>query len=544
LRLRKYLVPLQQILYPMARKYVIVLVLICFSLYVNALNDSIKADLNRLNKTLLERPSLEADKRHIIDSLIRVAATQENAYNSYHQLLEEYKSYNYDTALIYIQFMESEATPQQMPELELEQAFVYLSGGLFKEASDILTTWLQRYETELPKFSVSYYVTHSRLMWDLADNVGGELGKQYNAEGIRLNRVLLTYLQPTDTAVYWYAHAVLDLREGNYDRGIVRCLHSLSATQPSVHYQAITASTLAYLYRKTGDNQSALHYYIEAAICDIRSLTYETVAMRNIAELLFEEGETKLADRYIHIAMQDAQRYHARHRQVGVAESLPIIEERLLSQSRLQQNIAILLLTIVAVLLLIGVIGILLLRRQNKAIRAAQQTIDDMNRRLKEANKLKEELLGTLLTSRSQYINDVRKYQQEVKQFAVNRQWNALMTIPKQVDAHVQRATLDRQLDAMLLSLYPTFVQDFNALLRPNEQLIAKKDEPFSPQLRIFALIRLGITQNEVIADILDYSVNTVYAYKTRVIAASDLSPEEFYRALMLIPSLSRTTQA
>ena len=215
-----------------------------------------------------------------------------------------------------------------------------------------------------------------------------------------------------------------------------------------------------------------------------------------------------------------------------------------MSQTRLQQNIAILLLTIVAVLLLIGVIGILLLRRQNKAIRAAQQTIDDMNRRLKEANKLKEELLGTLLTSRSQYINDVRKYQQEVKQFAVNRQWNALMTIPKQVDAHVQRATLDRQLDAMLLSLYPTFVQDFNALLRPNEQLIAKKDEPFSPQLRIFALIRLGITQNEVIADILDYSVNTVYTYKTRVIAASDLSPEEFYRALMLIPSLSRTTQA
>ena len=116
------------------------------------------------------------------------------------------------------------------------------------------------------------------------------------------------------------------------------------------------------------------------------------------------------------------------------------------------------------------------------------------------------------------------------------------MSIPKRADARLQRTQLDRQLDTMLLNLYPTFVEDINALLRSAEPIVLKKDELLNAQLRIFALIRLGITQNEVIAEILDYSINTVYSYKTRVIAQSDLSPEAFYAALMQIPSFSKQT--
>ena len=467
-----------------------------------------------------------------------MAALQDNAFYTYRELVEEYKSYNYDTALIYTRFMELEASPEQIPEVQLERAFVYLSGGMFKEASDILDHWDRQSATD--SLLLEYYIAHTRLLWDLADNSGGELGETYNAEGIRMNRLLQKHLLPSDTARYWYGLAVMDLREGNYAQSIERCRMSLSATQPSVHFQAITASTLAHLYRLTGDNEAALHYYIEAAVCDILSSTYETVALRNIAELLFEAGETQMADKYIHLAMQDAQRYHARHRQVGIAQSLPIIEEQMLSKIRSQQHLAYGLLAAVLVLLLIGIAGIIILVRKNKTVRSARLTIDRMNRNLLEANKLKEELLGTLLVGQLQYLNAVQQYQQEVKQHAVNRQWSALLSIPKQADAHLQRAVLDRQLDSMLLSLYPTFVQDFNALLRPGEQLPLKKDELLNAQLRIFALIRLGITHNEIIAEILDYSINTVYSYKTRVIAQSDLAPDAFYAALMQIPSFSR----
>ena len=182
----------------MAKKSIIFVSLICFSLCANALNNSVKDELKQLDEMLAQRPLLETEKRHEIDSLSRAAAMQNNGYDTYRKLLEQYKSYNYDTALMYIRFMEKEASPQQLPELQLDRAFVYLSGGLFKEASDVLDPWLEQYNTVLSASSarldedynrnmlIMYYVTHTRLLWDLADNVGGELADKYNEAGIGL----------------------------------------------------------------------------------------------------------------------------------------------------------------------------------------------------------------------------------------------------------------------------------------------------------------------------------------------------------------------
>lgn len=531
---------MRQILHTMKKKCILTALFLAITTCAISHDFSSYNELTTLDKHLALRQVIESAKRVKIDSLYNQAALSNAPYEIYRSLYEEYRSYNYDTALLYVDFMEREATPAQLPEVELCRAFVYLSGGLFKEASDILATWCERHSAiHDSDLLLRYYILYTRLLWDMSDHAGGNIGAQYNREGIEMNSMIIQYLSEQDTAYRWYALAMTDLREGNYARSIERCKASLAATQPSVHDQAITASTLAHLYRQTGDKEAALHYYIEAAICDIHSSTYETVAMRNIAEILFEAGETDRADRYIHIAMQDAQRYHARHRQVSIAQSLPIIEEKMLSRIRVQQYVALGLLIFVGILLLIGIGGIILLIRRNRALQSARETISRMNVSLTEANKLKEELLGTLLASRSQFIASVQRYQQDVRQNAANRRWSELTTIPKAADARQQRLVLDRQIDTIFLSLYPTFVEDFNRLLRPEEQIVLKKDELLNAQLRIFALIRLGISHNEIIAQILNYSVNTVYSYKTRVIAASDLSPEAFYTALMHIPSFS-----
>ena len=539
---QKKFVSLRKILRNMKKILFIVAFVTAPVIFTKSFGINLIDDLKALDNALASRPVIESQKRVKIDSLYQAAAISDMAYDAYYWLYEEYRSYNYDTALLYVDFMEREATPAQLPEVELCRAFVYLSGGLFKEASDILATWCERHSAiHDSDLLLRYYILYTRLLWDMSDHAGGNIGAQYNREGIEMNSMIIQYLSEQDTAYRWYALAMTDLREGNYARSIERCKASLAATQPSVHDQAITASTLAHLYRQTGDKEAALHYYIEAAICDIHSSTYETVAMRNIAEILFEAGETDRADRYIHIAMQDAQRYHARHRQVSIAQSLPIIEEKMLSRIRVQQYVALGLLIFVGILLLIGIGGIILLIRRNRALQSARETISRMNVSLTEANKLKEELLGTLLSSRSQSINAVQQYQQDVKQNAANRHWNALLTVPKNADARLQRTVLDHQIDTIFLSIYPTFVEDFNALLRPEERMTLKKDELLNAQLRIFALIRLGITHNEVIAEILNYSINTVYSYKTRVIAASGMSAEDFYASLMQIPSFSYT---
>ena len=539
---QKKFVSLRKILRNMKKILFIVAFVTAPVIFTKSFGINLIDDLKALDNALASRPVIESQKRVKIDSLYQAAAISNMAYDAYYWLYEEYRSYNYDTALIYVDFMERVAAPGQLPEVELCRAFVYLSGGLFKEASDILSSWRERHMDVVDrKLLFTYRTMYARLQWDMADNAGGKIGEHYNKIGLETNDQIIQSLSTQDTVYYWYALAITDLREGNYARSIARCKVSLEASPASIHEQAITASTLAYLYRLTNEPEKALHYYIEAAICDILSSTYETVALRNVAELLFEAGETDLADRYIHIAMHDAQRYHARHRQVDIAQSLPIIEDKMMSRIRSQQYMTFILLIVVAVLLLIGIIGIIILVRQNRALTNAQETIDRMNGSLTEANKLKEQLLGTLLSSRSKYINAVKQYQQDVKQHAANKQWNALFSIPKDADARIQRVVLDHQIDTIFLSIYPTFIEDFNSLLRPEEQFVLKKDELLNTQLRIFALIRLGITHNEVIAEILDYSINTVYSYKTRVIASSKMEADEFYSSLMQIPSFSST---
>lgn len=539
---QKNFVSLRKILRNMKKILFIVAFVTAPVIFTKSFGINLIDDLKALDNALASRPVIESQKRVKIDSLYQAAAISNMAYDAYYCLYKEYRSYNYDTALIYVDFMERVAAPGQLPEVELCRAFVYLSGGLFKEASDILSSWRERHMDVVDrKLLFTYRTMYARLQWDMADNAGGKIGEHYNKIGLETNDQIIQSLSTQDTVYYWYALAITDLREGNYARSIARCKVALEASPASIHEQAVTASTLAYLYRLTNEPEKALHYYIEAAICDILSSTYETVALRNMAELLFEAGETDLADRYIHIAMHDAQRYHARHRQVDIAQSLPIIEEKMMSRIRSQQYMTYILLIVVAVLLLIGIIGIIILVRQNRALTNAQETIDRMNGSLTEANKLKEQLLGTLLSSRSKYINAVKQYQQYVKQHAAYRQWNALFSIPKDADARIQRVVLDHQIDTILLSIYPTFIEDFNSLLRPEEQFVLKKDELLNTQLRIFALIRLGITHNEVIAEILDYSINTVYSYKTRVIASSKMGADEFYSSLMQIPSFSST---
>ena len=342
---------------------------------------------------------------------------------------------------------------------------------------------------------------------------------------------------PADSAVYWYALASVDLRRMEYRRSIKYFEEALKDSRLTEHRKAVIYSSLAFLYRTTGDSNKALQYYIEAAVCDRRSSTYEAVALRMVAEMLFEQGEAELADKYIRIAMSDARRYGARHRQVSISQLLPIIEQTLSDKIHRRTVVAYSLFGVVLLLLLLCVIGLGLLIRRNRTIRAARKTIDDINRNLVVANKVKEDLLGTLLVGQSQYLSVVERYQQNVKTAAVERRYNDLMSIPKGVDAHLQRQTLNRRMDEMLLGIYPSFVEDFNAMLRSEERFVLKKEELLNTQMRIFALMRLGIVHNEVIAEILDYSVNTVYTYKTHTIARSDMDNDTFYAALMQIPS-------
>lgn len=475
--------------------------------------------LDRLEQTLSEREDYDAVKRHRIDSFLMQSYLDASPQKWYENLYEEYKSFNYDTALIYADKLND----------DVSCAFVYLSGGLFHEGYELLSS----IESDT---SDIYLLTYARLLYDMCDYAGAaEVSEEYNKRANDYMMQLAARYQPSDSAKYWYPLAVVDMHSRNYERAIVRMKKALDDSHITLHERAIYASSLAYLYRVTGNNGAALERAVEAAICDIQSSTYETVALRMVAELLYEQGEIELANRYIHIAMDDANKYHARHRQVSISQLMPIIEHHYTERVHHQTVIAYVLLAIALVLFFFVVVALFFLHKRHRAVRAARQLIDEMNRNLTIANHVKEQLLGTLVAGHSQYLSEVDRYQNRIKENVAKRQLNELMTIPKNVDARLQRLVFNRRIYEMLLSIFPSFVDDFNALLKPEFRIEVKQGELLPPPMRIFALIRLGIMHNEVIAEILDYSVNTVYTYKTRTINQSYLSPDDFYSALMRI---------
>ena len=179
---------------------------------------------------------------------------------------------------------------------------------------------------------------------------------------------------------------------------------------------------------------------------------------------------------------------------------------------------------------------IIILSRRRMFIRGRKQ-LDEVNSKLLVANTVKEELFRTMFSTGSRYISDLEQYQQRFKENVVQRKYQELMVIPKNVDAHLWRINMTRQVDEMLVKIYPTFAEDFNALLREEERFVLKKGEILNTPMRIFGLVRLGIQHNDVLADIVDCSVNTVYTYRTRTIARSDLDADAFYEAIMQIPS-------
>ena len=502
-------------------------------------NYSISSDILLLNKALDSRTEYEGVKRTRIDSLMRALYLSDDPYNIYKNIYEEYKSYNYDTALIYAHLMQEEAREKgdehSMVDACIANAFVYLSGGLFKEAYDILAPMENAY-ANLPNL---YYLTYARLLWDMADYAGGEKCNAYNAQAKQYIEHIINRSSPADSAQYWYPMAAIDLRSGNYVQSIARMQEVLKDTRCSDHDYAIYESSLAFLYYQIGDADRALHHYIRAAIYDIQSCTNETVALRMVAELLFEQGEVDMSERYIRIAMNDAKRYHARHRQVSISQILPIIEQQQNVNYQQQRRIAIILLAVAIILLVMFCIAMIVTMRRNKIINAARTTIQTMNQNLIVANKLKESMLSTLLAGNSRYLASVEQYQQRVKEYASQRRYSDLMSVPKNVDAHLRRVNMNHQLDQTLLELYPNFGEEFNNLLRPEERFELKKNELLNTPMRIFALIRLGITHHDTIAEILDCSINTVYTYKTKTILRSDLSAEAFYEALMQISAFN-----
>ncbi|RDV16809.1 tetratricopeptide repeat protein [Pontibacter diazotrophicus] len=465
-------------------------------------------------------------------------------FEVYKSLYDEYRSYKYDSAFTYAQKLQETARQMQdstrMTQARLSMSFILLSSGMFKEAFDTLDS--VNIANKPGSLKVDYYAQKARGFYDLASyNQDKHYASQYIAQGGMYVDSALA-LTNQNSLQFYSLRGMKHEASGNYEQAKTDFQMILDEFDPTLHQYAMASHSLGNIHRALGNTDKALEMMAKAAIADIKSSTTEAVALMNLAELLYNNGDEARAYTYIKQALQDADFYGARQRKIQVAAILPIIEGERLVTVEGQRRSLLLYAIAVTLLSLLVVAFAFIIFRQLKQLRQAKQTVTDANQRLQEindklleANIIKEEYIGHSFNVYSEYIKKLEKFKESVENKLRAKKYDEIPHVLKTINLKKEREALYTNFDKIFMKLFPDFVSVFNSYFPEEDKIVTKSRDSLNVELRIFALIRIGIHDHEQIARILEYSVSTIYNYKTKVKNKSILPNEEFEKKIMEI---------
>lgn len=310
-------------------------------------------------------------------------------------------------------------------------------------------------------------------------------------------------------------------------------------------YSVIT-STLAFYYSILGDREKQKQLLAMSAASDIEGCIMENSALRQLADLLFDEGDIDRAYQYINISVADANFYGTRLRNVQASQLVPRIisayQEKQEKNYRTMRNF-IIALSVLALLLVAGIIALSMLykryRRLSESRKRINEELESTNQQLQERDKIKEQYLGRFLTFSSTLIDKNETQRKSLNRLAMEDKLKELKSQLKSPHFDYENAKLFYQnFDSAFLNIYPNFIEAVNSLLEQDQQIEPKEDEQLTRELRILALIRLGITDNKEIASILRASIATVYTYRSRLKARA-INKDTFEDDIKHIQALS-----
>lgn len=531
----------------------IVLALLALPLYSRQQLDSL---LEELDKELEKKESytqqklreIERSKQLIKDENPSHAAQR---YERELSLFEEYKTLNFDSAFVYANKLAHEAKvlnePQKINEAHINLSFILLSSGMFIEAKKVIDSIAVDQLNERKK--IEFYTLKARYYYDLCNFVkNAHYCAGYTQAGNRYADSALVLAQK-GTYAYHFISGLRNLHLEDHQQALLDYSNLLHHHALNKHEYAIIGSTLSYLYFVLQDEHRGIEMLIKAAISDIKNATKENVAIFKLAELLFEKGDNRRAYKYILTAMEDAEYYGARHRQFEVGSLLPIIEGKQLALLEEQRstifNYAVTLTGLIVIIIAFVVVTI----RQNRRLKRAKDALSAANDQLlhanealvkansdlREANKIKDEYIGYYFNFSSEYIDKIGRFKKAIEQQLANERHTEIKKIVAKIDPRKERENLAERFDQVFVNLFPNFVAGFNALFEEKDRITLHQGQLLNTELRIFALIRLGIHDNDKIANILNFSVNTIYSYKTRIKNRSIVANHDFEDKIMEI---------
>lgn len=523
-------------------------------------NKSTDALLREIDGIIKNRQTYGAEKEARIADLKKLlaeATSDEQRYGFCGRLFDEYRAYNLDSSFVYAQRKEELA--HRMDKLDylddaaMNMAEVMGTTGMYKEALELLG---QIDKKTLPDYLYGYYYHLYRTIYGLmGDYAVTEKVKKEYYRMTDLYRDSLLQVNASDSLGHVLVMADKCIVHAQYDEAIRMLMEYYNKPSLDDHSKAMLTYTFSEGYRLKGDKQGQKHYLALSAIADLKSAVKEYVSLRKLASLVYDEGDIDRAYNYLKCSLEDATLCNARLRTLEISQVFPIIDQAYQLKTKRQQQemkVSLICISLLSVFLLVAIFFVYkqmkkvaaarrevvdtntLLQELNEELHDSNSQLKEMNHTLSEANYIKEEYIGRYMDQCSTYLDKMDLYRRSLNKIA------AAGRVEELYKAIKSSQFLDEELkefyanfDMTFLQLFPNFVEEFNALL--TEPMQPKPGELLNTELRIFALIRLGITDSTKIAQFLRYSVTTIYNYRTRVRNKALGERDEFETKVMQI---------
>jgi hypothetical protein len=514
--------------------------------------DSTYQELDAVIKDKAKYDALREKKISALRAELRSARSYKQVYSLNERLYEAYKAYRYDSTANYLKrnivLAQNNHDIIHSNQSTIKLAYLFASSGLYLEAVNLIKSIDKRHlEKDL---LVEYYSTCNHIYGEQAHYSPDKQSSNYYSRLEHQYKDSLLKCLPHNTQLY-YSILETDARNNNQ---IDLALRYNNMQMSLVGNNCPEYSIICYFrsvdYKSKGDVNQEKYWLAISAINDIKQAVRDQAALWTLADILGQESDLDRSYRYIRFSWDGTRDYNTPLRKMQTSSVLSMVDhnyQMMMEKQNTRLRIYLFLISALLLLLIVAV-GYVYVQMKHLAetrnnLHIANSHLTELNYRLKDtvdslnksnaqlvdSNKIKEVYIGRFLTLCSLYMDKLDVFRKTViKKTKTGDLIEYLSNSKIQSLKEEDLADLLRNFDYAFLCIVPNFISEFNNLLKPDDRIVPEKDELLTTELRIFALIRLGIDDSSKIAELLHYSVNTIYNYRAKVKGSANISRDEF----------------
>lgn len=525
-----------------------------------------------LDSLIALRPQFQAEKDQQINNIKKrlngLPAFSVRRYELNKEVQQLYQGYICDSLIFYIyeniKLSKQLKDNHKMLESEMSLAIYLAKSGMYLEAL-VLMDSVKRADVDgelLDLYYRAYNLIYRQKAYISKDKV---LAEQMFAPLAKVYQDSLLAVVDSGSTIYYNVYIQKYIDEKKYFEALKLSEERLASLVPTDREYASIWYNIGDVKNVMGDKNGFFEAMLNSAIEDMRHCIKDHASLHRIARTLYEWDEVSRAANYIQICMEDVYFYNANLRSLQIAKTLPVVTQAY--EKKNQSYIASLHFKVSVIFLLlsfcIGILAVVVvqknkLSRMHRKLQESNDSLNvlsckltdanvhlnEINNELMENNYIKENYVAHFIRLSSEYIDKNQKFRLEVNK--ILRKGKIEEALRMTLGAGADDEDLEEfyaNFDEAFLAIFPHFIEEYNKLMAPGNEVVLtdkqKERKTLTSELRVFALIRLGFTDSATIAQMLRYSINTIYNIRSKAKNKATVSKDSFEALIMRIGTLS-----